>query len=55
MRSGVGFAHDTGYQITGDDFVDWVGRWDLDITENIVFNAFRGITPWRIFQFIVSV
>jgi hypothetical protein len=26
----------------------------LDITENIVFNAFRGITPWRIFQFIAS-
>ena len=26
----------------------------LDITENIVFNTFRGITPWRIFQFITS-
>jgi hypothetical protein len=26
----------------------------LDITENIVFNAFCGITPWRIFQFIAS-
>lgn len=26
----------------------------LDITENIVFNAFRHITPWRIFQFIAS-
>jgi hypothetical protein len=26
----------------------------LDITENIVFNAFRGITVWRIFQYIAS-
>jgi len=26
----------------------------LDITENIVFVAFRGITPWRIFQYITS-
>jgi hypothetical protein len=26
----------------------------LDITENIVFNAFRGITAWRVFQFIAS-
>jgi len=26
----------------------------LDITENIVFNAFRGITAWRIFQYIAS-
>jgi len=26
----------------------------LDITENIIFNAFRGITPKMIFQFIAS-
>ena len=34
----------------------WIGlvAETLDITENIVFNAFRGITPWRIFQFIAS-
>jgi hypothetical protein len=34
----------------------WIGlvAGSLDITENIVFNAFRGITPWRIFQFIAS-
>ena len=34
----------------------WIGliAGVLDITENIVFNAFRGITPWRIFQFIAS-
>jgi hypothetical protein len=34
----------------------WIGlvAGTLDITENIVFNAFRGITPWRIFQFIAS-
>ena len=34
----------------------WVGlaAGTLDITENIVFNAFRGITPWRIFQYIAS-
>jgi hypothetical protein len=34
----------------------WIGlvAGTLDITENIVFNAFRGITPWRIFQFIGS-
>jgi len=34
----------------------WIGlvarMWD--ITENIVFNAFRGITPLRIFQFIAG-
>jgi hypothetical protein len=32
----------------------WIGlvAGALDITENIVFNAFRGITPWRIFQYI---
>lgn len=34
----------------------WIGlvAGTLDITENIVFNAFRGITPWRIVQFIAS-
>jgi hypothetical protein len=34
----------------------WIGlvAGTLDITENIVFNAFRGITPSRIFQFIAS-
>jgi len=34
----------------------WIGlvAGTLDITENIIFNAFRGITPWRIFQFIAS-
>jgi hypothetical protein len=34
----------------------WIGlvAGTLDIIENIVFNAFRGITPWRIFQYIAS-
>ena len=34
----------------------WIGlvAGTLDITENIVFVAFRGITPWRIFQYITS-
>ncbi len=34
----------------------WIGlvAGTLDITENIVFNAFRKITPWRIFQYIAS-
>jgi hypothetical protein len=34
----------------------WIGlvAGTLDITENIVFNAFWGVTPWRIFQFIAS-
>jgi hypothetical protein len=34
----------------------WIGlvAGTLDITENIVFNAFRGITAWRIFQYIAS-
>jgi hypothetical protein len=34
----------------------WIGlvAGTLDITENIVFNAFRGITPRRIFQYIAS-
>jgi len=34
----------------------WIGlvAGTLDITENIVFVAFRGITPWRIFQYISS-
>jgi hypothetical protein len=26
----------------------------LDITENLVFNRLRGITPWRVFQYIAS-
>jgi hypothetical protein len=36
--------------------VFWIGllAGTLDITENIVFNAFRGFTPWRIFQFIAA-
>jgi hypothetical protein len=35
----------------------WIGlvAGTLDITENIVFNAFRGITPLRVFQFIVAI
>ena len=34
----------------------WIGlvAGTLDITENIIFNAFREITPWRIFQYIAS-
>ncbi len=34
----------------------WIGLFagTLDITENLVFNAFRGITPWRVFQYIAS-
>ena len=34
----------------------WIGlvAGTLDITENIVFNAFRKVTPWRIFQYIAS-
>jgi hypothetical protein len=34
----------------------WIGlvAGTLDITENIVYNAFRRITPWRIFQYIAS-
>jgi hypothetical protein len=34
----------------------WIGlvAGTSDITENIVFNAFRGIAPWQIFQFIAS-
>jgi hypothetical protein len=34
----------------------WIGlaAGTLDITENLVFNAFRGITPWRVFQYIAS-
>jgi hypothetical protein len=53
MRSGVGFAHDTGCQITE---ILWIGlvAGTLDITENIVFNPFCEITPLRIFQFIAS-
>lgn len=34
----------------------WIGliAGTLDITENLVFNLFRGITPWRVFQYIAS-
>jgi hypothetical protein len=34
----------------------WIGliAGTLDITENLVFNLCRGITPWRVFQFIAS-
>ena len=34
--------------------ITWIGlvAGTLDITENIVFNSFRGIMPWRVFQFI---
>ena len=34
----------------------WIGlvAGTLDITENIVFIAFRGITAWRLFQYITS-
>ena len=36
--------------------ITWIGlvAGTLDITENIVFNSFRGITPWRVFQFIAT-
>jgi hypothetical protein len=26
----------------------------LDIAENLIFNGFRAITPWRVFQYIAS-
>ena len=26
----------------------------LDIGENLIFNSFRGVTPWRVFQYISS-
>jgi len=34
----------------------WIGLFagTLDISENLIFNGFRGITPWRVFQFIAS-
>jgi len=34
----------------------WIGlvAGTLDITENLVFNHFRGISPWRVFQYIAS-
>jgi hypothetical protein len=34
----------------------WIGfiAGTLDITENLVFNLLRGITPWRVFQYIAS-
>lgn len=36
--------------------VVWIGlvAGTLDISENIIFNAFRHITPWMIFQYIAS-
>ena len=35
----------------------WIGlvAGTLDITDNLVFNQLRGITPWRVFQYIASV
>jgi hypothetical protein len=54
MRSGVGVL----MRRVAKSFrtILWIGlvAGTSDITENIVFNAFRGITPWRIFQFIAS-
>jgi uncharacterized membrane protein YagU involved in acid resistance len=32
----------------------WLVAGTLDIAENLVFNSFRGITPWRVFQYIAS-
>jgi hypothetical protein len=34
----------------------WIGliAGTLDISENLVFNLLRGITPWRVFQYIAS-
>jgi len=34
----------------------WIGlvAGTLDITDNLVFNQLRGITPWRVFQYIAS-
>jgi len=34
----------------------WIGLFagTLDISENLIFNGFRAITPWRVFQFIAS-
>jgi uncharacterized membrane protein len=34
----------------------WIGlvAGTLDITENLVFNQLRGITPWKVFQYIAS-
>lgn len=34
----------------------WIGlvAGTLDITENLVFNGFRGITPWRVFRYMAS-
>jgi len=54
IRSGVGLLMT---RVTKSvRMIFWIGliAGTLDITENIVFNAFRGITPWRIFQFIAS-
>ena len=34
----------------------WIGlvAGTLDITENLVFRQLRGVTPWRVFQYIAS-
>ena len=32
----------------------WLVAGTLDITENLVFNQFRGISPWRVFQYVAS-
>jgi uncharacterized membrane protein YagU involved in acid resistance len=34
----------------------WIGlvAGTLDITENLVFSQLRGVTPWRVFQYIAS-
>ncbi len=30
----------------------WLVAGTLDITENLVFNQFRGISPWRVFRYL---
>ena len=34
----------------------WIGLFvgTLDIAENLVFSQLRGVTPWRVFQYIAS-
>lgn len=32
----------------------WLVAGTLDITENLVFTQLRGISPWRVFQYIAS-
>ncbi len=34
----------------------WIGlvAGTLDIAENLVFSQLRGVTPWRVFQYIAS-